>query len=655
MKRLLLTASTVVLFASPAYGQTMDDIQAAASEACMDIYDPSSHIVAACRKFTGSNIIVTGNRIGVVEKRYSTAPATVLNSGEIQARGHAYVADLLRSIAGVSINRSGPAGGLTQLRLRGTEGNHVLVLVDGIEVSNPNTGEFDFASLRAADVMRVEVLRGEQSALWGSDAIGGVVNIITRSGSYTKDFRMSVEAGSFGTLEGQVSGNVPINFGDIDALHVAELSINGNAFTTKGYDVSGLGGEKDGAESRNINIGINDIWVGKFGGMHLSGKFSAGTAIAEFDADTDFNGRLDNTEAQTETGTKSARITARFEMAGLKNLINLSLSETEQVTTGTSFQNDTKGKRLQANWAASKSWDFHKLTLLSEIEEESFSNFGGNFGGQNQSNSISNKALAADYSYRKDKITITGSARQDFNGRFDDSLTWRAGAGYAFYGLRGRVRASVGTGVKNPTMTELFGFFPASFIPNPDLIPEKSLGYNIGYDQRIGDFNLSVDYFRSDLEDEILTVFNPDFTSTVVNSANDSKREGVELEARGSLGDDIDVRASATFLDAKENGVREVRRPEFLASATATWTPTEQLSFTLSADHTGSQIDTDFATFSRVELPAFTLVGLNAQWNVNDIVTFSLRGDNLLDEDYQEVVGYKSQGRGIYAGFAADF
>lgn len=655
MKRLLLSAAAVALFVSPAYGQTMGDIHTAASEECMKYYDPNDHIVTTCRPFTGSNIIVTGNRIGVVEKRYSTAPATVLNSGEIKARGNAYVADLLRSIAGVSINRSGPAGGLTQLRLRGTEGNHVLVLVDGIEVSNPNTGEFDFASLRAADVVRVEVLRGEQSALWGSDAIGGVVNIITRSGSYTEGLRMSVEAGSFGTLEGQISGVVPIYFGEDGSVTDGVLSINGNTFTTKGYDVSGLGGEKDGAESRNINIGINDFVFGDFGEIQLSGKFSAGTAIAEFDSDTDFNGRLDNTEAQSETDTMAARITARIEMAGLKNLINLSLSNTEQVTTGTGFQNDTKGKRLQANWAASKSWDFHKLTVLGEIEEESFSNFGGTFGGQNQSNSISNKALAADYRYTKDKITITGSARQDINGRFDDSLTWRAGAGYNFYPLAGRVRASIGTGVKNPTMTELFGFFPGSFIPNPDLIPEKSLGYNIGYDQRIAGFNLSIDYFRSDLEDEIFTVFNPNFTSTVRNRTTKSKREGVELEARGALGDSIDVRASATFLDAKENGVREVRRPEFLASATATWTPTDALSFTLSADHTGSQIDTDFATFSRVELPAFTLVGLNAQWSVSDIVTLSVRGDNLLDEDYQEVVGYQSQGRGVYAGFSADF
>lgn len=628
MKRILLPAAQLSLLlaciASPAYGQVQD-------------------ICSGVDNCSPEEIVVVARRIGGANVDMLTSPATILSSDEILARGNDYISDLLRTVPGASVNRSGSVGGLTQLRLRGTEGNHVLVLVDGVEVSNPNTGEFDFGSLRSEDVVKIEVLRGEQSALWGSDALGGVVNIITRAGATEESYTLALKAGSFSTFEGQVSAVVPIGG--------AGLSINGNVFRTGGYDASGLGGEKDGAESRALNVGFNHI---KFGKLIFGAKYSASHAVSEFDADTDFNGRLDDTNSEVTTNTETGRISARFEVAGFDNLVNFSLSDTRQNTVGTSFPNDTTGKRTQFNWAAEKSWDVHSLTVLAETEKEQFSNFGGNGAGQNQSESIRNHALAADYRFNQEAITLSASARADFNGRFDNSQTWRVGAGYAFEDLGGRVRASLGTGVKNPSMTELFGFFPAFFVGNPDIKPETSTGYNIGYDQELGDWNFSADYFCSNLKNEIFTDFGV-FPSTVRNRTTKSKREGVELEVRGTVGETVDVRASATFLDAEENGVRELRRPKFLASATATWTPIDPLNFTLSADHTGSQIDTDFATFSRVELKAFTLVGLNIRYALNDVVTLSVRGENLLGEDYQEVVGYASQGRGVYAGISANF
>ncbi len=647
MKRLLLFTALSTWTIVPAYGQTMEDITNQWDKICAQPKSPDENgdvVIKTCDPYPHSrDIVVTGSRIGFVRRNDYTAPTSIINIDDIQNRNNAYISDLLRSVPGASINRSGPAGSLTQLRLRGSEGNHVLVIVDGIEVSNPNTGEFDFASLRSEDVVRIEILRGEQSALWGGDAIGGVVNIITRAGETDERYRISVEAGSFNTFEAQISATIP--------LGGAALSINGNGFTTDGYDVSGLGGEQDGATSRAINIGLNNI---KFGGLDLSGKFSASHAISEFDTDTDFSGRLDNTDAELETNTTAGRIAARFTVAGFDNLVNLSLTDTKQNTTGTGFRNDTTGKRTQINWAAEKTWAAHRFTVLAEIEREEFSNFGGVGADQNQNESIQSHALAADYRFNQGAITLSASGRAAFNDRFDNSQTWRIGAGYAFDNFGGRIRASIGTGVKNPSFTELFGFFPAFFVGNLDITPETSTGYNIGYDQKWSGWNFSVDYFRSDLQNEIFTDFAV-FPATVFNRTTKSKREGVELEGRGSLGDKIDVRASATFLDAEENGVRELRRPKFLGSATATWMPVQDLSLTVSLDHTGNQIDTDFATFSRVQLDAFTLVGLNISYHLNNAVALSVRGENLLDEDYAEVVGFRAQGRGVYAGISANF
>ncbi len=633
MKRLLLTTSLIALWAGPAHGQ---DNPCQGAEDCPDgpVLIQPNH----------DEIVVVGTRLEPLAKDRLTSPATVITETEIRARNSAYIADFLRTIPSAAVNRSGPQGSLSQLRLRGSEGNHVLVLIDGVEVSNPNTGEFDFASLRAEDVVRIEVLRGEQSALWGSDAIGGVVNIITRAGQTQESYKLSLQAGSFKSLDGQISGVIP--------LGKAALSLNGNAFHTDGYDVSGLGGEKDGAKSRSLNVGLNNI---SFGGLKLSGKYSGGHAVSEFDSDTDFDGRLNNTNAVLTTDSQTARLSGRFTSAGIKHLINTSLTNTKQNTTGTSFRNDTTGKRMQANWAAEKKWGAHSLTALAEIEREDFTNFGGIGASQNQNHAITNKALAADYRYNAGALSLSASGRADFNDRFKDSQTWRVGAGYKFAPIGGRIRASVGTGIKNPTMTELFGFFPGSFTPNPDLRPETSTGYDIGWEQELGKWNFSIDYFRSDLKNEIYTLFNPNFTSGVANRASKSKREGVEIETSGTLGDTLSLRGALSFLNAKENGRTEIRRPKFLASTTLSWTPTDRFGLTLSADHNGSQYDTDFASFSRVKLKAYTLVGLNARYDLNDVLTLSLRGENLLNEDYQEVVGYHSQGRGIYAGLSAHF
>lgn len=594
---------------------------------------------------TDQDIISLGQRIGSTHVDQLTAPHSTINAMEIKARGAAYLSDLLRTLPGASVNRSGPAGGLTQLRLRGSEANHTLVLIDGIEVSNPNTGEFDFAHLRATDIVKIEMLRGEQSALWGADAIGGVINIITNTGNSEHQYRASIEAGSFGTVQGHVATQY--------ALGDAALSLSGTVFNTDGYDVSGQDGEKDGSKSNTFRAGLTNLAMGV---VTVNANFSYQNADSEYDSDTNYDGRLNNTNAVTTTDTLTARIGAGFDALGFENQINASLTDTDQTSKNVAYPNDTTGKRYNANWAAKRDILGHTLTLLAETEEETFSNFGGIGAGQNQKQSVNNHAIAGDFQVTQHGLSLNLSARQDFNSRFDDAATWRVGAGYGIDAINGRVRASYGKGVKNPSMTELFGYFPAFFVGNPELKPEHSKGFNIGYDQKLlGDaLRLSVDYFKSDLENEIFTDFSA-FPSTARNADGKSKREGVEVEAVWSASDALGVRASASFLDTEENGVEELRRPDFLAAASVNWQATDALSLSLGAEHTGEQIDTDFGSYQRVTLDSYTLIGANVRWDITDQFSAHIRADNLLDDEYQEVVGYASQGRGIYAGLSANF
>ena len=592
-------------------------------------------------------IISVGSRISGSSSDSTTSAATILTEEDIKARGQAFLSDILRSLPGLAVSRSGSAGSLTQIRVRGSEANHLLVLIDGVEAGNPNTGEFDFAGIRSEDIVKIEVLRGEQSALWGSDAIGGVINIITRAGSRQKSYQASVEVGSLDTIEGQVSAVIP--------LGEAALSINGNAFSTEGFDISGLDGEDDGSNRQSISIGLNNVNLGP---LNLSALYTGSTLRSDFDSDSDFDGRLNNTDNLLITTNRRANLTGRFKAGIVNNKISLSLTETDVSDPNASFQNDTNGRRLQANWAAEVSLDqAHTVTILGEVEDEEFETFGGNGAGQNQTENITNFSIAGDYRYAQGPINLTGSVRQDFNDEFGDQVTWRAGASYKIDAIDGRIYGSYGTGVKNPTFTEIFGFFPGSFVGNPDIQPETSEGFNIGYRQGLFGENgfISVDYFQSDLEDEILTIFNPDFTSTVANSVADSSREGVEIEASWSPLTQLDLGGALTFLDAEEGDITEVRRPDFTARANFTWRPVQALSLTGTLDHTGEQIDTDFATFTNVELDSFTLIGANISYAINDYLSFSLRGENLFDEDYQEIVGFNAPGRQIFGGLRANF
>ena len=641
MKRLLLGAA-IFAIAAPAWGQVQADYDQVKYNGCGG--EEGTDVIILCHPYPFSTdlIIVASDRVGYSGAGSLTVPSSILTENDIHARNQGVIADLLRTIPGLSVSQSGGAGSLTQIRLRGSEANHVTVIIDGVEIANPADGAFDFGGLRNEDIVKIEVLRGEQSALYGSDAIGGVINIITRAGSTTESWRASIEVGSRETFEGQVSAVIPIG--------AATLSINGNAFNTEGFDVSGLGGKEDGTESRALNIGLNDVELGP---ITFTGKYGTSTRDTEFDSDSDFDGRLNNTVDETEVQIETFRLDARFDLAGFDHKISGFQAETDTDTVG-GFSSRSIGTRSGVNWAAKRDFNGqHSFTALIEAEREEY-RIIPNFTEADAEPDNDAYAVAGDYRFSADELTLTASARYDINNLFQDSTTRRLGAGYGFT-WEGRLRASVGTGTKNPTLIELFGFFPSSnFTGNPNLEPENSFGISVGYEQSIGNLDLSVDVFRSELEDEITTLFNPDFTTTVVNLDTDSTRQGIELAAQWS-NDDFQFSGSASFLDSEQDDIEEIRRPDFLASATGTWTPTDSLALTVSVDHNGEQLDTDFATFQNVELDSFTLLGANARYKLTENIALTLRGSNLLDDDYEEVVGFASRGRAVFGGLELDF
>lgn len=605
-------------------------------------------IAPALAQETGDEtIIVVGARVPVPESEVTSA-VTVLDKDEIELRGP-ILSDALRAIPGLAVSRSGPAGSLTDVRLRGSEANHVLVLIDGIEASVPFTGGFNFSQAPSHGVSRVEVLRGEQSALWGSDAIGGVINILTNPGTADTQVSGFAEAGSFGTWRtgASLSGTRGSLSGGVSA----------NAYSTGGIDAAGLGGEEDGFDLRSLSAAGT---LGLSPGISLEGAARLTGYTTEYDNDTDFDGRLDQTLNETDGLRHGARLAVIAEPGAAllpwRSEVSLSViaDEMENSNAGT-FTGETEARRWQAWYQGTAEWTGlgadHRLTVLAEHESERFAAFSGPGAGDNQVRELSNDALAFDYGATAGGLSLHASARHDWNDRFDDAATWRIGAAYAFDAIGGRLRASFGEGVKNPGIYELYGFFPGSFTGNPDLQPERSRGGEIGWDQVFGDtLRLGVTAFAATLENEIYTDFAV-FPSTARNRASESERRGVEIEGEWQPSADLAVRGHVTFLDSEENGSPEIRRPERLASVSVIWSPeASPFSAGVSADYAGEQIDTDFGSFTNVILPAYTLVSGRFGYAVNDHVALYVRGDNLLDEDYEDVVGYAAPGRGLYFG-----
>lgn len=574
-----------------------------------------------------------------VELDRVTSSVSVLTADDLAIRLSPNPADQLRAVPGVAISRSGGVGALTQVRMRGAEANHTLVLFEGIEISDPVNGDTDFGLLTALPTGRIEVLRGASSSIHGSDAIGGVVSI-----SAARDAGVSgyAEAGSFGTARGAL-GFSGEQFGG---------AVTG--FTTDGVDVSGSGGGKDGSEA------LSGFVNGKFdlgADWSLSLVGLARSTESEFDSDTDFDGLLNDEDRRTEADQWLVGGALSGATGPVGHVIRASFNEVDRHNFSDGDKtDDAKGQRTKLAWLPSLSSGAQSLTGILDYEREEYDRTDVQYAGATDaSETFESIGLGAEYRYSAGAFDGSASVRFDDNdGRFEDATTWRLGAGYAFDQIGGRVRASIGTGVKNPTFTELFGFFPGSFVGNPDLKPEESTSWEIGWEQTVGAFSYSATYFEADLENEIYTAFNPDFTSTAANRANDSERSGVELAARWQALENLAFSGQATVFDSQDNnGVDEIRVPETTASLAADWLVNPN-GFRLGAalDYVGEQGDTDFGPFPAraVSLDAYTLASITAEYPLTERIAITLRGENVFDETAIDVYGYNGPGAGVFVG-----
>ena len=613
-----------------------------------------------------TTIVITGTRADTpVRVDQSGSSITVLDDAALRQRQTREVSDVLRDVPGVAVSR---IAGQTQVRLRGSEANHVLVLIDGIEVSDPFAGEFDFGTLAADQAARVEVLRGQQSALYGSDAIGGVIQYVTLSGRDAPGLSARVEGGSFGTVNGAARAA-----GVGGAGGVLDYALSGTINTTNGT-ANARGGRRRLSRDQGALSGK--------AGWQLAPAARLEAVVRYSRVEGEFNDS-DNDPASPTFGFIVDTPGNRFVNEAVYGLVrgtvdlldgrwNHALSVQFADTTrdgfdlgGRSFGNT--GQRLKGSYETTAhlvtGQARHDLTFAVDGERERFRNTdpsGFAFTGRRQTQNL---GLVGQYTLAiADNIGLGAAVRRDVNDRFADTTTYRVQGSYGF-GSGTRIKAAAGSGVKNPGYYELFGFIDGRFIGNADLKPERSEGWETGVEQELGSGRgrIGATYFRSTLKDEIFTTFPPpNFIATPGNRDRTSRQQGVEAYANLRLGPQWRIDGAYTHLRARENGQPEVRRPSDIGSLAVSWAaPADGGTVTLVARYNGATDDVAFTDPSfvpvRVRLDDYLLINANAEYALGERVSLFGRIENLLAERYEDVFSFTNPGRAAFVGVRASF
>jgi vitamin B12 transporter len=550
------------------------------------------------------------------------------------------------------------------VRVRGAEANHVLVLIDGVRANDPASGdEFRWELLSTNNVERIEIVRGPQSSLWGSDAVAAVVHVITRSGYKDPEISAYAEGGSQNTLNAGLSGGAGSEKWSL-------------TYALEGLNTDGTNNSRTGNEDDESDMTTASLSGRIMASDNLSLNFGARAvdAYAQFDpVDFLLTGLPADADVATDARQTYLQVGATLRSPGGRLLHHLNArhfdSNNDNLADG-QRTSSTASERITISYQADLGIGENLLSLAAEHEATDFEQRGEiTFGDPNQEQTTSMNSVIADFQGRSgNDLTWLVSARYDDYSDFDDALTGRLSLAYAINETT-RLRGNLGTGQKAPTFIERFGFFPSQFIGNPELRPEKSTSVDVGIEHSLAAdaLSLQLTFFHQDLTDEINGfVFDPaTFLFTAENVTGDSSRSGVEFASTWKLADHLQFTATYTYTDSNEDDgqgmqTRELRRPRHSGSIGGTYRFfDERASLTMVADYGGAVEDIFFPPFpapsETVTLDAYWLVDLTAAYDVAQNVNLFARLTNLLDEEYEQVYGYRNRGRSGYLGVRVNF
>lgn len=571
--------------------------------------------------------------------------ATVLTAQDIESRGIVTVQDALRAVPGVSVSSAG--AGLTQVRIRGAEADHTLILIDGIEATG-GSDEYFLSGLETANIDRIEVLRGPQSVYYGSNASAGVINILTRTGGPGLSYGGAVEAGNGAAASAYVTRNGARG----------GVALNLSARDDHGFDQSGDGGEKDGITRRTLGV---SGWVQASDDLRLGTSLRWSRERYEYDA-ISYVAMTADDYVMDAPGLYGKRREFQGGLWAEYTLLDGRLTQRldyQDSVLRHSYDGsaEARGTTRKLKYRASYGLDGavtdarHVLSLLAEQQKDA------NSAAPGQDREM--RSLALEYrGFLDNGLDLQAGLRRDDNKVFDDFTSWNLGLSWQVPDRPLRLHASAGAGLVNPSYYELYADDSFTF-GNPGLKPEQNRSVDLGLEYQFPEDRGTVDLtlFKERLEDEITYVPGaPGGRASYVNQPGESPRQGAELAARLRASDRLDLALNYTYLDAKNpDGAVEIRRPRHELGLSATLAFLDgRGQVTADLRHVSGNFDSRyFGDYATAELPSYNVVNLSAGYDVTENLRLTGRVVNLFDQDYADVWGYASQGRVAYAGLQA--
>lgn len=585
-------------------------------------------------------VVVTATRTEVPLEQAASS-VTIIDSNTMEEKHLTTASEALRAVPGLDIDKTGGPGGNVSARLRGGNTNHTLVLIDGVEINEATSGQFDFADLTTENIDRIEVVRGPQSTLYGSNAIGGVINIITKKGSGPPTPSLSFEAGSFRTFRetvGLSGGRGRFDY----SLSVSRLDTAGFSAASERNGNT----EKDGYENTSFSSRLGAEFMEK-SRLEWTARYTGSRVELDFCSETDDLNCILRRKMLVNALTLTTPILSRWSH-------QLRLSLTSEGLRGRDSDDpfggyDIENSRRRIDWR-------HDVTILPvdlltigyEYESQA-GEFKSAFPGYDER--LTNHAVFAFNQFRPIPFILNLGVRYDDNNRFGEEITYKAEVAYLIESTGSKVRAAYGTGFRGPTLNDLFS--PGA--SDPTLQPEKSRSWEAGVDQEFADgkFRLSATYFQSRIRDLIVFVFDP-VTFRGLPENQTAKIRGTELEFSGRPSRGLILKAAYTLTDAEneETGRDLARRPRVKANGTIVLLPMTALRVDFDLRYVGKRFNDPSNT---VLVDDYTLVHLATTYDITDRTQLFARIENLFDREYEEVAGYQTAGFSVFGGVKMTF
>jgi vitamin B12 transporter len=597
-------------------------------------------------------VVVSATRLPTPAAEVASS-VTVITAEDIAREQARTLPDVLADVPGLNVVQAGGPGAQTSVFIRGTDANHTKVLIDGIDASDPSSpnGAFDFSQILASDIERVEVLRGPQSGLYGSDAIGGVIAITTRKGSGPAQFRASVEAGSFATFNqtAGVSGSVArLNYAfDFQHDQTAESQVTPGNLVPPGRPVN-----SDFYDNKTYSTRLGAELTDNFD-VGLVARYVATTLRAAAD---DYLGpeaspsESNNHEFFTRATAHLVLFDGAFDQTlgiGYTDYRRRYLDPNDQ-PPAPSFES---GDRVKLDWQGNITlMPGQVLTLGAEHQlDEMFDPVHAQM--------TNDAGFAQLQSSFGERFFNTISVRYDDNDRFGAKPTFRVAPTVLIPETDTKLKASVGTGFKAPTLDELFDSYPEfDFYANPNLKPETSVGWEVGFEQALA--ARRIQFGATFFHNNIRNLIDINESGTSYANIGRATTDGVESFVAVRPVEPLTLRADYTYTHAEDDILHQElpRRPKDKASLNATWQVAGKASLSATVLYVGPWEDVNRAgTVSGLIANGYTVVNLAGSYDLGHGLTAFARIDNLLDRRYQDPTGFLRPGFGVFGGVRVAF